>query len=51
VLGSQDHVAFQVLHQVVIKAVLLQELGGIVPCADGLELEAIEVFVNLWVTH
>jgi hypothetical protein len=31
--------------RVVVKAVLLQELEGIVPRADGLELEAVQVFV------
>jgi len=46
VLGRQDHVALQVLHQVVVEAVPLQELEGIVPRADGLELEAIEVLME-----
>lgn len=45
VLGELDHVTLQVLHQVVVKAISLQELEGIVPRADGLELEAVEVFV------
>ena len=39
-----DHVAFQVLHLVVIEAVALQELEGIVPRSGRLELEAVEVF-------
>jgi len=47
VLGKQDHVAIQVLHQVVVKAISLQELEGIVPRADRLELDAVEVFVVL----
>jgi len=45
VLGELDRVALQVLHQVVIEAVFLQELEGIVPRADGLELEAVQVFI------
>jgi len=45
VLGELDHVAFQILHQVVVEAVILQELEGIVPRAGGFELEAKQVFV------
>jgi len=45
VLGELDHVALQVLHQVVVEAISLKELEGVVPRADGLELEAVQVFV------
>jgi hypothetical protein len=44
-LGELDHVAFQVLHQVVVEAVLFQELEGIVPRGNVFELETIQVFV------
>jgi hypothetical protein len=44
-LGKLDHVAPQVLHQVVVEAVPLQDLEGIVSLACGLELEAIAVLV------
>ena len=42
-LGEIDHVAQQALHQIVVEAVALQDLEGVVPCADGFELEAVLV--------
>jgi hypothetical protein len=42
--GELDQVASQVFHQLVLEAVLLQDLECIVPLADGLELEAVVVF-------
>ena len=40
-LGSFDHVAFQVLHLVVVEAIAHQEFEGIIPRASRFELEAI----------
>jgi hypothetical protein len=45
VLGELDQVTFQILCQIVVEAVLLQELEGVVPRADGLELKAAQIFV------
>ena len=43
-LGKLDHVSLKILNQVVVEAVLLQELEGIIPRADVLELKAEQVF-------
>jgi hypothetical protein len=40
-----DHVALQVLHQVIVEAIALQELESVVPRASRFELEAKQVFV------
>jgi hypothetical protein len=36
-----DHVALQVLHQVIVEAIALQELEGIIPRASRFELETV----------